>query len=207
MNNGSKIKSFNTLLLTIVATLLIVAILVGIKILFSDSKGLEWVTLVGAWCSAAGTLGTLWVAYLAYKAAPHWLQTKNNEAGFNHISAIMAESDEISSGLIRLYFDVLTVGNFPDNKKSIQSKIEDYAYKTLTLKRKLNSCRRWGITHHSDLSSYFSLLRDFCNTSSEIFSKGKLPELCDKLTLQKNEIERLSVVFSQDIEITFNFPK
>lgn len=85
MNNGSKIKSFNTLLLTIVATLLIVAILVGIKILFSDSKGLEWVTLVGAWCSAAGTLGTLWVAYLAYLKAPAWLSQKHYDVVYSVI--------------------------------------------------------------------------------------------------------------------------
>ena len=52
MKNECKIQNFNFLLLTIVAVLLIIVIFVGVEILFHSSKGYEWVTLVGAWCSA-----------------------------------------------------------------------------------------------------------------------------------------------------------
>ncbi|MDM3239334.1 hypothetical protein [Citrobacter sp. Cf081] len=207
MKYECKILKFNFLLIIIVAVLLIIAILVGVRILFHGSKGYEWVTVAGTWISALGTLGTLWVAYKAFKAAPHWFETKNNEVGFNHVSAIMAESDEISSGLIRLYFDILAVGDCPDNKEQIKLKVESYVYKTLTLKRKLNSCKRWKITPHQELYGYFSLLRDFCNTSFYILHKGAQPELCDRLTNQKNDIERLSSLFSQDIGLTFTFPQ
>lgn len=188
---------------TLIKIFLILLCLVFIKYILSD---VEWGSFTD-WISALSTAGTLWVAYKAFKAAPHWFETKNNEVGFNHVSAMMAESDEISSGLIRLYFDVLSVGDRPDNKKQINLKIEEYAYKTLTLKRKLNSCKRWKITPSQDLHDYFFLLRDFCNTSLYILTNGNQPELCDKLTKQKNNIERLSYRFSQDIGSTFTFPQ
>ncbi|HHH4890058.1 TPA: hypothetical protein ACP0LB_000605 [Escherichia coli] len=79
------IKKYNLILLSTVLLLLLIAILVGVKILFSGSKGWEWVTLIGTLCSAVGTLGTLWVAYQAYLKAPEWLSQKHYDVVYGVI--------------------------------------------------------------------------------------------------------------------------
>ncbi|WP_223952658.1 hypothetical protein [Citrobacter braakii] len=135
MRSGSKIKIFNTLLLTIVATLLIVAILVVIKILFSGSKGLEWVTLVGAWCSAAGTLGTLWVAYLAYLKAPAWLSQKHYDVVYSVIEkAIYQDLIKVRSASLILKNHLVTFSkkyrNHLKNETIPQNSFDDFMKET-----------------------------------------------------------------------------
>lgn len=84
-------RKVNFILLIIVIALLIIACLLGIKILFSDSKGFawgsvsDWFTAISSLLSAAGTLGTLYVAYLAYKKVPEWMAQKHYDIAYGII--------------------------------------------------------------------------------------------------------------------------
>lgn len=76
------IKKCNLFLISTVFVLLLVSILVGIKVLFSNMHGLEWGSVTD-WFSAISTLagsiasfGTLYIAYKAFQKAPEWLDQK-----------------------------------------------------------------------------------------------------------------------------------
>lgn len=69
---------------------------------------------------------------------------------------MMAEGDKIAAGLIRLYFDVLITNKGQLNFNDVSNKVDDYAYKTLLLKFKLQSCRRWKVKAQQKYN-YFSL--------------------------------------------------
>ncbi|MGV3691791.1 hypothetical protein [Citrobacter freundii] len=126
MKNECKIQKFNFLLLTIVAVLLIIAIFVGVKILFHGSKGYEWVTLVGAWCSALGTLGTLWVAYLAYLKAPAWLSQKHYDVAYSVIEkAIYQDLIKVRSASLILKNHLVTSARMYRNHLNKGIKLQD----------------------------------------------------------------------------------
>lgn len=79
------IKKCNLFLISTVFVLLLVSILVGIKVLFSNMHGLEWGSVTD-WFSAISTLagslasfGTLYIAYKAFKKAPEWINKKIDE--------------------------------------------------------------------------------------------------------------------------------
>jgi hypothetical protein len=80
----------NFILLIIVIALLIIACLLGIKILFLILKFclgicLRLVYAISSLLSAAGTLGTLYVAYLAYKKVPEWMAQKHYDIAYGII--------------------------------------------------------------------------------------------------------------------------
>ena len=75
------IKKWNTYLVSIVLILLILAVLILIKFLFSNSEGFEWGS-VSDWLSTASSAGTLYIAYLAYKNAPSWINQRKHDSAF-----------------------------------------------------------------------------------------------------------------------------
>ncbi|MGQ6481459.1 hypothetical protein ACUNEP_26310 [Serratia sp. IR-2025] len=194
-------KWTNRIISGLVISLLLAVLILLITILCGfDTK------MITGWISSLSTAGTLLVAYMAYKKAPDWISTKRNESGFEHVISMMAEGDKIAAGLIRLYFDVLITNKGQLNFNDVSNKVDDYAYKTLLLKFKLQSCRRWKVKSSTEVQLLFSTLRDFCNVSKQILTMGVKPEFSDELTKHKNEIERLSTqLFNQDIEKSFTF--
>lgn len=80
----------NLLLIGTVIILLLIAILVGIKILFSDSN-LELGSLAD-WISSVSTLGTLGVAWLAYSKADDYIDKKVSERGIDILVNMVTES-------------------------------------------------------------------------------------------------------------------
>ncbi|POL91739.1 hypothetical protein C3F26_27250 [Escherichia coli] len=107
--NTLNIKKYNLILLSTVLLLLLIAILVGVKILFSGSKGWEWVTLIGTLCSAVGTLGTLWVAYQAYLKAPEWLSQKHYDVVYGVIEkAIYQDLNKVRTSTLILKHQLVT---------------------------------------------------------------------------------------------------
>lgn len=79
------IKNINIFLISTVFILLLIVILVGIKVLFSNMQGFEWGSVTD-WFSAISTLagslasfGTLYIAYKAFKKAPEWINKKIDE--------------------------------------------------------------------------------------------------------------------------------
>lgn len=191
--------------LVIVLLILVVLLLIGV-VFYNTDKKMELGSL-SDWISSLSTAGTLLIAYMAYRKAPDWINTKRNETGFNHVISIMADSDKIATGLIRLYFDIINTNNQSRNFKTVLEKVEDYAYQSLLLKFRLQSCRRWKITAPPDVALFFSTLRDFCNVSQSMLTIGQSAELSDKLTSYKHDIEKYSHLFNQDIEKTFKFPR
>ncbi|MDM3373327.1 hypothetical protein OGV37_00250 [Citrobacter sp. Cb010] len=138
MKNECKILKFNFLLLIIVAVLLIIAILVGVRILFHDSKGYEWVTVAGTWISALGTLGTLWVAYKAFKAAPHWLSQKHYDVAYSVIEkAIYQDLIKVRSASLILKNHLVTSARMYRNHLNkgfqLQDSHDEFMNKTDTL--------------------------------------------------------------------------
>lgn len=73
-----KFKKYNNALICSVLVLLWVTILALVKVLFHGGNKLEWGS-VSDWFNTAGTLGTLAIAYFAYKKAPEWINRKIDE--------------------------------------------------------------------------------------------------------------------------------
>ncbi|MFZ8710376.1 hypothetical protein ACO1Z0_23425, partial [Escherichia coli] len=85
------IKKCNLFLISTVFVLLLVSILVGIKVLFSNMQGFEWGSVTD-WFSAIATLagsiasfGTLYIAYKAFQKAPEWLSQKHYDVVYRVI--------------------------------------------------------------------------------------------------------------------------
>lgn len=96
------LKKANITLITIVGLLLFVAVLVLIKCLFSDVKGFEWGS-VSDWFSTFGTLGTLWIAYVALRKAPEWMSQKHYDIAYNTIeSAVFHDLAKVRSASMHL---------------------------------------------------------------------------------------------------------
>lgn len=206
------IKIANTTLIGLVSLLLFVAILVLVKTLFSGSKGFEWGSFTD-WISASSTAFTAWVAYKAFKAAPNWLKTKNNEAGFNHIASIMAEYDQQVLKIQKLHFDIITVRASEAKFDSVTSQISTQIYETFELAHKLSSCARWNITYPQELKESFDRLSGYYNQSFGIIifrtvvsddrpetQISSLDELREKIMLDSKSLRR-------NIEDIFTFPK
>lgn len=89
------IKRCNLFLISTVFVLLLVSILVGIKVLFSNMQGFEWGSVTD-WFSAISTLagslasfGTLYIAYKAFKKAPEWLSHKHYDVVYSVIDKVI----------------------------------------------------------------------------------------------------------------------
>lgn len=91
MMNLNKVNSF---LLSIVVSLFIILALVLINILvymenyFTMSDSSDFI-------SAIVTAATAVVAFLAYRSAPKWLHAKLRENGYEHVSSLVKEYDQI----------------------------------------------------------------------------------------------------------------
>ncbi|MCF2265058.1 hypothetical protein LGR80_21740 [Enterobacter hormaechei subsp. xiangfangensis] len=85
-----ELKKTNLVLLAINIVLFIVAILVLIKVLFSDFNGFEWGSVTD-WVNSLSTLGTLGVAYAAYRKAPEWISQRKHDSAFDIAKKIILE--------------------------------------------------------------------------------------------------------------------
>ncbi|EFL9656600.1 hypothetical protein IGU62_002098 [Escherichia coli] len=97
----------NLFLIGTVITLLLIAILVGIKILFSDSN-LDLGSLAD-WISSVSAIGTLGVAWLAYSKADDYIDKKASERGIDILVNMVTES-------FVAYFNSLNETNFHASK-------------------------------------------------------------------------------------------
>ncbi|HBL7009288.1 TPA: hypothetical protein LSH92_004529 [Citrobacter koseri] len=71
----------NYALRIIVLILSSITILIFIRALFFSTNGFEWGS-VSDWLSTASSAGTLYIAYLAYKNAPSWINKRKHDSAF-----------------------------------------------------------------------------------------------------------------------------
>ncbi|ELY4576827.1 hypothetical protein SMZ92_000159 [Cronobacter sakazakii] len=95
-------KKTNSVLLSIVATLLIVASLVLIKLLFADIKGFEWGSFTD-WLSATGTFGTFIIAIIALIKVPDWMAQKHYDIAYSMIeNAVFKDLNAVRQSSLHL---------------------------------------------------------------------------------------------------------
>lgn len=109
------IKKCNLFLISTVFVLLLVSILLGIKVLFSNMHGFEWGSVTD-WFSAISSLagsiasfGTLYIAYKAFQKAPEWLSQKHYDVVHGIVeNAIYKELHTVRSANRKLKIQSLT---------------------------------------------------------------------------------------------------
>ncbi|EMN1398475.1 hypothetical protein [Enterobacter hormaechei] len=204
-------RKANIALITIVSALLIISCLVLVKFLFSGSEGFVWGS-VSDWVSSLSTLGTLYVAYLAYKNAPNWIKDKKNETGLNHVINLMADYDELLMQ-IREAITVLTseYNDSLDLDVYIKS-INDLRIQHTKLQSKIDSCRRWKINYPNELQlSMFKL--SHANITLFLYirfqrdnDKEQAQTLKFDLINLNSDLHNDSLFFKKDMEEIFEFP-
>lgn len=95
------LKKTNTTLLTLVGLLLILAILVLIKILFSDAKGFEWGSVSDWFSVACNTIMAAAATYAAFNAK-QWVSQRFHTKGLEHAENIIYRIDTCFTELIKV---------------------------------------------------------------------------------------------------------
>lgn len=192
------IKKWNTYLLSVVLLLIIVAVLVTVKILFTDISGFEWGSVTD-WISSLSTAGTLCVAILAYRKAPEWMAQKHYDIAHNIIEdAIYNDLAKVRTSSLHLKFKtvklcknlVLALKNRLGEPKSLSESINDIEQDldilfvlSHSIINRLNSVSRYNYT-----------LTDYAKNIS-----AELREILNEL----NEIHDEILVFSSDIGMLY----
>lgn len=215
------LNKVNFFLLTIVASLLIILALILINILvyignyftMSDFSDL---------ISAIGTAATAVVAFLAYRSAPKWLHTKLRENGYEHVSSLVKEYDQIILNIRKKHPELKRTYSTDPNYLPLKEHIELQKFQIISLASKFDSCSRWGIQppkeyrkHLNHLDSYQKTSKQVLNgnniniTSTEGMEKAnKLRELYNqKLDDLLVSILQDEIYYQRDINKAFKFPK
>ncbi|WP_449547372.1 hypothetical protein [Lelliottia amnigena] len=86
-----KLCKVNNLLIFTVLILLWLTIMILIKVLLSGNKGFEWGN-VSDWVSSLSSIGTLYIAYQAYRKAPIWLNQRKHESAFDIAKTLIIDN-------------------------------------------------------------------------------------------------------------------
>ncbi|KLE44105.1 hypothetical protein [Klebsiella aerogenes] len=153
-------KFWNNILLSTVLVLFIVAIVTFIKVLTYGTGITNLISTIEVGSltdiiSSLSTLGTLVIAYLAYKSAPLWIREKQNEEGFNHVSSILRDYDSIVLELRNIYWDVFPGAITVSNQQEIRNNINKCTENYFSLESKLKACKRWKIEYPLEVETHF----------------------------------------------------
>lgn len=168
-------KKLINILILITILLVIVEVVLLIKILLSDIKGFEWISTFAAIGGTTASFGTLYIAWLAYRNAPKWFHTKQNEAGFNLVTDIMGEYDLQVLNIQRIYFDVISINTTDPKFDILTNQIITHIYETFQLSSKLTSLGRWKISYPPSMKDSFDRLSGFYNQAFGILMFRKTP--------------------------------
>ncbi|EPA2040064.1 hypothetical protein ACQ092_000267 [Escherichia coli] len=205
-------KKFNITLVITVIVLLAVAVFAFLKVLFSNSKALEWGS-VSDFISSISTFGTLLVAFFAYKAAPQWIRQKQNEEGFKHVSTMLAEYDVLLEDVRKFYFKLIYVQPTPRNAPFYEQTIPERLNNLYPLKVKSKACQRWDIVPSPEVETLFVRIEDFYLAAYDyVLTFYNIPptsENSDEVRMREcfEEIKKSSEFFHRNIEEIFKFPK
>ncbi|EOU9003689.1 hypothetical protein ACNZ7H_004442 [Escherichia coli] len=185
------IKKCNLFLISTVFVLLLVSILVGIKVLFSNMHGLEWGSVTD-WFSAISTLagsiasfGTLYIAYKAFQKAPEWLDQKK----YNIAHEIIEQSIYSNLQKVRTtsqHLKILFTANIDESIKALgagvihpslekiafnlDSIIDDYSIVTYSIINDLNKIRRNGYVLSDYSTNIINTLKNTNHTYQNIYN-------------------------------------
>jgi len=186
--------------LVIVLLTLIVLLLIGV-IFYNSDKKMELGSL-SDWISSLSTAGTLLIAYMAYRKAPDWFESKNNEARYDHALKLMTLLDESVGKLNTVYIDVLVI---TDREKSIKQGY-DLGNSALKVKESLNACTRYNIIPTPDLEF---LIDDIIDQASDYMMViATIKNLASEPSIQQSFnsiIERHNSLSGTEIRKLFKF--
>ncbi|ENY4833783.1 hypothetical protein NMO37_005425 [Serratia marcescens] len=148
-------KWTNRIISWLVISLLLAVLILLITILCGfDTK------MITDWIVALSTAGTTAIAYMAYRKAPNWFESKHNEARYDQALKIMSLLDESFDKLQTVNFDVMTI---TDRSKSTKQ-CYDLGTSLLKVKELLNACPRYNIIPEKKL---ILLIDDMLNQASD----------------------------------------
>ncbi|HID9395458.1 TPA: hypothetical protein ACXIY6_003748 [Serratia marcescens] len=157
--------------------------------------------MITDWIVALSTAGTTAIAYMAYRKAPHWFESKNNEARYDQALKIMSLLDESFERLQTVSFDVMAI---TDRSKSTNQCYE--LGSSLTKVRELlNACPRYNIVPIQELKV---LAQDMHYQASEYMGviagirSLEDPSIHDKLSSIRDRHQKLS---STELRTLFKF--
>ncbi|EKT3979647.1 hypothetical protein QEF67_000131 [Klebsiella aerogenes] len=209
-------KFWNNILLSTVLVLFIVAIVTfiivltygtGITNLISTIKVGSLTDII----SSLSTLGTLVIAFLAYKSAPRWIREKQNEEGFNHVSSMLRDYDNIVLELTDIYWDVSSSASYLNNTQEIREKINKGTANYFLLESKLKACKRWKIEPPHEVETHFNIILQFYSKASEVAASYQFSDFNQTYQLQndltgiRDEIINDREFFLRDIDDIFKF--
>ncbi|HED6253324.1 TPA: hypothetical protein R5X33_001944 [Enterobacter cloacae] len=169
----------NRSLLSVVLVVLVLTVLVLLKVLFAGVNGVEWGS-VSDWFNTAGTIGTLLVAYAAYKKAPEWMAQKHydtahliiEEAVYKDLRKLIPLSRDYKIHIIACSNSLIQCLNdkqeMPENMNELLVKIEglmlDFYNLAFSIQISLKSLPRYNFTLTEYTNSIIDLLRSTCDT-------------------------------------------
>ena len=146
-------KNLNQTILAVVLILSLLLICVILKALFFGSNNFEWGSFTD-WISSLSTLGTLGVAYAAYRKAPEWLSQKH----YDIVSKVIEEA---------IYEDLRKLSSLSNQYKSY------IVHTSKTLKNCLNDKEELPKDIGETLDKVENLLIEFFNLSYSIQNRLK----------------------------------
>ncbi|EPO7715196.1 hypothetical protein PGR10_06345 [Klebsiella sp. 141198] len=209
-------KFWNNILLSTVLVLFIVAIVTFIKVLGYGTGITNLISTIEVGSltdiiSSLSTLGTLVIAYLAYKSAPLWIREKQNEEGFNHVSSMLRDYDSIVLELRNIYWDVFPGAITVSNQQEIRNNINKCTENYFSLESKLKACKRWKIEYPLEVETHFKKILDFYSKALDVAAiqqfgdYNRAFQLQQDLTGIRDEIINDREFFLRDIDDIFKF--
>ncbi|HHP8476728.1 hypothetical protein ACNYDF_01310 [Klebsiella aerogenes] len=209
-------KFWNNILLSTVLVLFIVAIVTFIKVLGYGTGITNLISTIEVGSltdiiSSLSTLGTLVIAYLAYKSAPLWIREKQNEEGFNHVSSMLRDYDSIVLELRNIYWDVFPGAITVSNQQEIRNNINKCTENYFSLESKLKACKRWKIEYPLEVETHFKKILDFYSKALDVAAIQQFGDYNREFQLQqdltgiRDEIINDREFFLRDIDNIFKF--
>ncbi|EKD5160985.1 hypothetical protein OR235_004578 [Enterobacter cloacae] len=174
-------------------------------------NSLEWGS-VSDWVSTGSSIATAYIAYLAYKSVPNWINQKRFEAGFNHVTSLMSEYDIIENDIQKIYFKILTLRHAGGNSSETWNEVETIANRIILLQSNLLACQRWNIYALPETHRCFARLKNFCNLCYKLqgavitSNDTAVVTIHRELELLKNIISGDSSNFKKNIHDYFQLP-
>lgn len=187
------IKKCNLFLISTVFVLLLVSILVGIKVLFSNIQGFikmdssisDWISAISTLAGAIASFCTLYIAYKAFQKAPEWLDQKKyniaheiiEQSIYNNLQKVRTTSQRLKllfNENINESIKALDVGVIHPSLEKIaydlDSLIDDYSIVTYSIINDLNKIRRNGYVLSDYSTSIINTLKDTNHKYQNIFN-------------------------------------
>ncbi|AIR61777.1 hypothetical protein LH23_14280 [Cedecea neteri] len=212
MKNIELIHSLTKLVALIIIAVVIVFIILGLLIIFPSKDAYSFSNITDI-LSALSTFGTLVVAYMAYKAAPDWLQNKKKEEGLKHVTELMAGYEDCSSKIMAIHSQLVGLNTQSPDYPVIKNEIANNAHQIIDLIQKLTSCSRWKITYIDEVRDSFSRLLGFYNQSHvylillDTHANNHNIKLLEDISNLRDKIASDATILKSELDTLFTFHK